>query len=628
MRPKSIENPQYEAARISKRRIAAFCVAIMVAICVLVVQAVVKERKSAFDHMRIEAANLSAGFEEQVRGTLNGVAGLLKILKDRIEADGAAFDVAAWSGKVSELTSPAVEILITDSDGKVRTTTASYDGASVNRVESDYYRAHRDNPNLGFFIGQPVTETVTKRLVIPATRRLETKDGQFDGVLVVLLDPEILTALHREVDLGKTSTINLLGNDGTLLARYNSANGLDTSQIGVKAQALMAWSGAALAEFSSRCPIDGLMRLHSWRRVKGYPLFVIVALGEAEALAGVNRQAWIIIGLGIAALSLLLIMMFILNREISRRLEHAIALDKESKKVRIEHRALLTITEELEKERTKLHKTNAELSTARRRAEEASGAKSAFLANMSHELRTPLNAILGYSEVIRDKILGNDPDRHVHYAADIHRSGAHLLNIVNDVLDVAKIEAGKLELCEQQLDLDEILQGSLIAVEQQASASNVHLTIVTSDFGVFISGDKTKLKQVVINLLSNAIKFTPPGGSVRVTVAADVDGGVNLSIRDTGIGMSREEIRHALNLFCQVDNRLSKRFDGTGLGLPLAVRLTELHGGTVTIESTPGSGTTVVVWLPANRITWDRTSGSNRANVESTCLVPSFDGLD
>jgi two-component system, cell cycle sensor histidine kinase PleC len=627
MRSRSNEKPHYEAARITKRWIAAFCLAIMVAICVLVVQAVVEEHKSASDHMRIEAANLSAGFEEQVRGTLNGVAGLLKILKDRIEADGAAFDIAAWNSKISELTSSAVQISITDADGKVRATTAHHDGAPIYLAERDYYQAHRDNPNLGFFIGRPIIEKITKRLVIPATRRLESKDGQFAGVLVYLLDPEILTALHREVNLGKTSTINLLGSDGTLLARYNSAKGFDASQVGAKAQGLMAWSGATLAEFSSRCPIDGLARLHSWRRVKGYPLFVIVALGEVEALAGANRQARIIIGLGIAALGLLLIMMFILIREISRRVEHAIALDKESEKVRNEHRALLRITEELAKERTKLHKTNAELSMARRRAEEANRAKSAFLANMSHELRTPLNAILGFSEVIRDKVLGNDPDRHVLYAADIHRSGAHLLNIVNDVLDVSKIEAGKLELCEEQLDLDNILQGSLIAVEQQASAGNVHLTIVTSEFGVFILGDKTKLKQIAINLLSNAIKFTPPGGSVRVIVAADVNGGVNLSIRDTGIGMSSEEIRHALNLFCQVDNSLSRRFEGTGLGLPLAVRLTELHGGTVTIKSTPGLGTTVVVRLPANRVTWDRGRGPNRAQVETTRLIPSFDGL-
>jgi signal transduction histidine kinase len=292
------------------------------------------------------------------------------------------------------------------------------------------------------------------------------------------------------------------------------------------------------------------------------------------------------IGLGIIALSLPLIMMFILNRQIFCRVQHAIALDAETEKVR---------------------RTNTELILARRRSEEANHAKSAFLANMSHELRTPLNAILGFSEIIRDKVIGNDAERHAQYAADIHQSGTHLLNIVNDILDVAKIEAGKLDLCEENVKLDSILQESLAAIERQASASGVDLTSTVSERGILIYGDKTKLKQIVINLLSNAIKFTPPGGAVSVIAATGREGGVSLLVRDTGIGMTEEEIRHALKLFCQVDNSLSRRAKGTGLGLPLAVQLTELHGGTLTIESTPGSGTTVIVRLPAQRIAryWD-----------------------
>jgi signal transduction histidine kinase len=261
-------------------------------------------------------------------------------------------------------------------------------------------------------------------------------------------------------------------------------------------------------------------------------------------------------------------MTLMLNREISRRVQREIALDEG--------------TEKLQK---------------------ANQAKSTFLANVSHELRTPLNAVLGFSEIIRDKFFGKDVDRYADYAADIHRSGAHLLNIVNNILDVTKIEAGKLELFEEKSSLHAVIQESLIAVEQQAATSCVSLTNATSDTGASIFGDRTKLKQIVINLLSNAIKFTPPGGSVAIAVTAEQDSGLSLTIRDTGIGMSSNEIRDALELFHQVDNSLSRRFEGTGLGLPLAVKLTELHGGTLTVESTPGVGTTVVVRLPANRIT-------------------------
>jgi two-component system, cell cycle sensor histidine kinase PleC len=581
----SNENTHYKAGRTSKRWIAAFCIATMGAICILVTEAVVREQKDAFDRGSIEAANLSAGFEEQIRGTLDGVQGAMEILKARIESEGASFDLSAWNNRVLKLTRPVLQILITDADGMVRATTTSYSGPPVYLADRDYFQAHRDNPNLGFFIGAPIVCKIAKRLVISASRRLETKDGRFAGVLIFSLDPEILTALHRQVDLGKTSTINLLRDDGVTLARYTSTNGLDASQVGVRAApGLMAWSRAELAQFSGQCPLDGITRLHSWRKVAGYPLFVVVALGEAEMLAGATNQARIVIGLGMAALSLPLIMMIILNREITRRVQHAIALDKETEKAR---------------------EANAELIVARRIAEEANQAKSAFLANISHELRTPLNAILGFSEIIRDKILGHDADRHVHYAADIYQSGAHLLNIVNGILDVAKIEAGKFELHEEGMELDHLVHESLLAVERQALAGRIHLMVMMPDVHAYIFGDKTKLKQIVINLLSNAVKFTPPGGCVDIIAAADKDCGLRLTVKDTGFGMSAEEIEHALKLFCQVDNCLSRRYEGTGLGLPLAVLLTELHGGTLRIESTPGSGTAVHIHFPAERISWN-----------------------
>ncbi len=157
----------------------------------------------------------------------------------------------------------------------------------------------------------------------------------------------------------------------------------------------------------------------------------------------------------------------------------------------------------------------------------------------------------------------------------------------------------------KKVEFHAVIQESSAAVEQQAASTGVSLTNATSDSGAFIFGDQTKLKQIVMNLLSNAIKFTPRGGSIDIAVTTEADGGLCLTIRDTGIGMTSEEIRDALELFHQVDNGLSRRFEGTGLGLPLAVQLTELHGGTLTVESTPGLGTTVKVRFPSNRIIWN-----------------------
>ncbi|MBI4724115.1 MAG: hypothetical protein HY765_03730, partial [Rhodomicrobium sp.] len=589
-----------------KYRIAAVSAAIMVPICALVTEAVLEEQHAAFEHARVDAAHLSATFEEQVRGALTGVAGAMEFVKGRIEAEGPAFDLNAWKARVPELVSPAIQsLIIVGADGKVLGTARDHDSKPVSLSGRDFFAAHRDNPNLGFFIGRPVSGKISKHPAIPATRRLNTKDGQFAGVLSFFLDPKLLTSSHQKIHLGEAASMTLVASDGTTLARYTGAKGLDQASIGKEAADFdPATSGAHAnsGEYSRRSSIDGISRLYHWRRVPGYPLFVVAGLGEAEMLAGANFETKIIIGLGVAALSLPIIMMFMFSCEISRRVEYAAASNRESEKVRREHGALLAITEELARERVKLRKTNAELLSERRRAEEASRAKSAFLANMSHELRTPLNAILGFSEIIRDKFFGDDVNRYAAYAADIHCSGTHLLNIVNDILDVTKIEAGKQELREEQVKLEAVILESLLSVAQQAAKGGLSLTSDCPDIGVSVFGDRTKIIQTFINLLSNAIKFTPPGGSVRIAAALEADGSLNLTVRDTGIGMSSSEIRDALELFRQVDNSLARKFQGTGLGLPLAVQLTELHGGSVTIDSTPGAGTSVIVRFPAERI--------------------------
>ncbi len=284
------------------------------------------------------------------------------------------------------------------------------------------------------------------------------------------------------------------------------------------------------------------------------------------------------------------------------------------------------LTGELTEECAKLRKVNAELTLAKSHSEEASRAKSAFLANMSHELRAPLNTILGLSEIIRDKLFGDAVNRYANYAGDIHQSGTHLLNIITDILDISKIEAGKLELREEKVEVHAVVHESLILVAQQAKAGGVRLSALTSDIDASIFGDRTKLMQIIVNLLSNAIKFTLPKGAVALAMAHNDDGGLTLTIRDTGIGMSRKEIGVALKVFRQVDSSLTRRLAGAGLGLPLAVQLTELHGGALTIRSKPGLGTTVVVRLPAERITWDKGRAAKRAQANpAIALKPAHD---
>lgn len=243
--------------------------------------------------------------------------------------------------------------------------------------------------------------------------------------------------------------------------------------------------------------------------------------------------------------------------------------------------------------------------TERKRIEaslaQASKAKSDFLASVSHELRTPLNAIIGFSEMIRDAVVGPLDARYREYGGDINESGRHLQSIINDILDISKIEGGRLELRDEIVSIAETADTCRRIVEAMAVASNVSLSIEVSGSLPFIRSDQLRFQQILLNLMSNAVKFTPAGGRVTLSASIENDGAV-IAVEDTGIGMKEEDIAIALEPFRQIDGPQNRRFVGTGLGLPLAKALVELHGGRLDIQSAPAAGTTVRIRLPAERI--------------------------
>jgi len=247
-------------------------------------------------------------------------------------------------------------------------------------------------------------------------------------------------------------------------------------------------------------------------------------------------------------------------------------------------------------------KAEESLREAKAAAEAANRAKSEFLAAMSHELRTPLNAIIGFSQLIADERYARDPDQVRDYARDIHASGQHLLKVINDILEISRIEAGKLELHEEMVDLAAAVQSCVALVRQRAAEGEISLRCLVPPDLPRLRADDTRVKQILLNLLSNAVKFTPRGGSITLAAALTLDGELTVSISDTGIGMSEDDISVALQPFRQVDNSIARRFEGTGLGLPLTKAFAELHGGRLDLVSAPGKGTTVSVTFPAVRI--------------------------
>jgi signal transduction histidine kinase len=324
---------------------------------------------------------------------------------------------------------------------------------------------------------------------------------------------------------------------------------------------------------------------------------------RANALVAANRSSFgnsrdLLIGVGAGSLLLALALGLLLSGSIVAPLRNTESRLDEIAAGDFSGRLEVANRDEIGSLAAKVNSTSDELQRVYRELETASRHKSDFLATMSHELRTPLNAIIGFSEVLREQMFGELNERQLAYVTDVHEAGQHLLSLINDVLDLAKIEAGRMDLELSQVALPDVLRSAISMHSESAGRGGIELELTTEPEEITIAADERRVRQIVFNLLSNAVKFTPTGGRVDVSARLE-DGRVEVAVADTGPGIAAEDLGKIFEEFEQASD--GRQAEGTGLGLPLSRKLVELHGGNLWAESTPGRGSTFRFTLPTRQ---------------------------
>ena len=477
----------------------------------------------------------------------------------------------------------------------------------------------------GLAVGNYWADPASDRRMIHFALKFGDGDSHTAGVVFAGLDLAWLSEHLKERGLSPTSSILIADREGNIVARLPSPEKLVGKNMRKSHEDIMDGNTTGWEEAVG---VDGATRIFGYVPAALPPrdFFLSAGQSKAEAFAaidGATRRgiALIVFGLLAATIAAIVGGRRFLQEPISGLLHFATEWRNGNYEKRVEVRhpnseighlgatfnamadaldARYTAQKRLEKE---LRELNATLES---RVEErtielanANRAKSMFLANMSHELRTPLNAIIGFGEMMHREIMGPiGVPAYKEYAHHIHESGMHLLSLVEEMLDLAKVEAGKLQIAHVPTQPGILLDESLMMLRLTAETAKVEI-VVSGDPSTWpvLDGDPVKLKQVFVNLIGNAVKFTPPGGRVMVSGEIDADA-LRIRIRDNGIGMRAEDIPLVLQPFYRVNSVLDGKHQGAGLGLPFAKSVVELHGGTLDLESALGAGTTVTVILP------------------------------
>lgn len=513
-----------------------------------------------------DTANLTRAFGQHVSRTVSQVQQLLQEVSDRVEA-GYPADLEVMRRRVAGLDRVSKFLGIMDARGIV--VDATRPGAvGLDMSDSDYFRQATEpgSPRLGF--GKPIIGRTPLMSSIPFWVRVEAPDGSLIAVVVGDVLSEYFAGFFSAVDLDLGAIATLMDLDGTVYARGASTPGIvgqsypDLPDVGA------AREGDGHGIIRAVSPIDGEDRIASYELLPGTRLLVSVGQDMDHVLQPYRQFRNQILLQGVFGTLLVLALVVLVRRYVA-----------------------------------KLEASETAARLARAEAEQATAAKSQFLAVASHELRTPLNAIIGFAEVMVHRIHGpmGNP-KYTEYAEDIRDSGLHLLALINDILDLSKIEAGKMDLRLEVVDLPALAADCVRLMRGRVEAASLDLRVVSTDEQApHLRADAMKVRQVLLNLINNAVKYTPSGGTITVAVERDPlwpDDYMVMRVADTGCGMTPTEVALALEPFRQINSHLARAGEGTGLGLPVAKSLVELHGGSLSIDSEPGEGTTVSIRLP------------------------------
>ncbi|WP_170146048.1 ATP-binding protein [Rhodoplanes elegans] len=516
-----------------------------------------EERRAAEQEARQTTANLARAFEEHIVRSIRAADQTLLFVRELYARDPAGFDVRPWASVSEAANGFTFQVSIVDRTGRFLMSNLDPEGRSrVDLSDRAHVRVHLAGREDVLFISEPVFGRVSNKWTINLSRRISAPDGSLRGVAVVSMDPAYLSRFYDSIDLGRKGVISLVGTDGVIRIRVGSGEPV----IGLKLSGSPLFSTILripVGHYQSRSPVDAVSRTYGYRAIKDLPLVVLVGLADDEIFAAAERNR---IGYLVAAgvLTLVIVGVVVLLQRYQRGLQRATAA-----------------------------------------AEAAARTRSDFIAVMSHEIRTPLNGVIGMSGLLIDSGLEGEQAR---FAVTLRDSAEHLLHIVDDVLDFSKLDAGCLEFEAVPFDVARLVEGMVRGVAARAAEKGLALAVVlTPDLPRTVVGDPARIRQVLLNLITNGLKFTEMGGvTVDVSVVASQTPrrvGIAFDVVDSGIGIPPEAMDRLFTAFHQADSSVSRRFGGTGLGLAICRRLVEHMGGTITVDSAAGYGSTFRVCL-------------------------------